>query len=211
MFAYSILYAALITIITLAISYPAAYYITRSKFQNILLMIMIIPTWINLLLKTYAFIGLLSHDGVINQFFHLFNLPSFKLLFTTGAFLVVASYIYIPFMILPIFNSMKAIPNNLLQASSDLGASPFYTFRKVIMPLTKEGVMTGIQVTFIPSLSLFMITRLIAGNKVINIGTAIEEQFLTIQNYGMGSTIALFLIVFMAFILIITKSSNGRG
>ena len=113
-------------------------------------------------------------------------------------------------MILPIFNSMKAIPNNLLQASSDLGASPFYTFRKVIMPLTKEGVMTGIQVTFIPSLSLFMITRLIAGNKVINIGTAIEEQFLTIQNYGMGSTIAIFLIVFMAFILIITKSSNGR-
>ncbi|HCW8996306.1 ABC transporter permease, partial [Staphylococcus aureus] len=198
-------------IITLAISYPAAYYITRSKFQNILLMIMIIPTWINLLLKTYAFIGLLSHDGVINQFFHLFNLPSFNLLFTTGAFLVVASYIYIPFMILPIFNSMKAIPNNLLQASSDLGASPFYTFRKVIMPLTKEGVMTGIQVTFIPSLSLFMITRLIAGNKVINIGTAIEEQFLTIQNYGMGSTIAIFLIVFMAFILIITKSSNGRG
>ncbi|HCT1275700.1 ABC transporter permease [Staphylococcus aureus] len=211
MFVYSILYAALITIITLAISYPAAYYITRSKFQNILLMIMIIPTWINLLLKTYAFIGLLSHDGVINQFFHLFNLPSFNLLFTTGAFLVVASYIYIPFMILPIFNSMKAIPNNLLQASSDLGASPFYTFRKVIMPLTKEGVMTGIQVTFIPSLSLFMITRLIAGNKVINIGTAIEEQFLTIQNYGMGSTIAIFLIVFMAFILIITKSSNGRG
>ncbi|HDJ7221723.1 TPA: ABC transporter permease [Staphylococcus aureus] len=211
MFAYPILYAALITIITLTISYPAAYYITRSKFQNILLMIMIIPTWINLLLKTYAFIGLLSHDGVINQFFHLFNLPSFNLLFTTGAFLVVASYIYIPFMILPIFNSMKAIPNNLLQASSDLGASPFYTFRKVIMPLTKEGVMTGIQVTFIPSLSLFMITRLIAGNKVINIGTAIEEQFLTIQNYGMGSTIAIFLIVFMAFILIITKSSNGRG
>ncbi len=92
-------------------------------------MIMIIPTWINLLLKTYAFIGLLSHDGVINQFFHLFNLPSFNLLFTTGAFLVVASYIYIPFMILPIFNSMKAIPNNLLQASSDLGASPFYTFK----------------------------------------------------------------------------------
>ncbi|MGT9686631.1 ABC transporter permease [Staphylococcus aureus] len=211
MFTYSILYAALITIITLTISYPAAYYITCSKFQNILLMIMIIPTWINLLLKTYAFIGLLSHDGVINQFFHLFNLPSFNLLFTTGAFLVVASYIYIPFMILPIFNSMKAIPNNLLQASSDLGASPFYTFRKVIMPLTKEGVMTGIQVTFIPSLSLFMITRLIAGNKVINIGTAIEEQFLTIQNYGMGSTIAIFLIVFMAFILIITKSSNGRG
>lgn len=211
MFAYSILYAALITIITLAISYPAAYYITRSKFQNILLMIMIIPTWINLLLKTYAFIGLLSHDGIINQIFTAIHLPAFNMLFTTGAFLVVASYIYIPFMLLPIFNSMKAIPHNLLQASSDLGASPLYTFRKVIMPLTKEGVMTGIQVTFIPSLSLFMITRLIAGNKVINIGTSIEEQFLTIQNYGMGSTIAIILIVFMAFILIVTRTSNRRG
>ena len=106
---------------------------------------------------------------------------------------------------------MKAIPNNLLrEASSDLGASPFYTFRKVIMPLTKK-VLDWDSSNLIPSLSLFMITRLIAGNKVINIGTAIEEQFLTIQNYGMGSTIAIFLIVFMAFILIITKSSNGRG
>lgn len=213
MFADSIWYAFLITIITLFISYPAAYYIAQSRFQNILLMIMIIPTWINLLLKTYAFIGLLSHDGIINQTLHVFHLPVFNMLFTSGAFLLVASYIYIPFMILPIFNSMKAIPNNLLQASSDLGASPLTTFRKVIIPLTKEGVMTGIQVTFIPALSLFMITRLIAGNKVINIGTSIEEQFLTIQNYGMGSTIALFLIIFMAFILIITKSksSNGKG
>ncbi|MEJ7453713.1 ABC transporter permease, partial [Staphylococcus xylosus] len=77
----------------------------------------------------------------------------------------------------------------------------------------REGIKTGVQVTFIPALSLFMITRLIAGNKVINVGTAIEEQFLTIQNYGLGSTIALFLIIFMAFLLIITKSksSNGKG
>ena len=171
------------------------------------LLILIIPTWINLLLKTYAFIGILSHEGLINKFLNFIHLPAANLLFTPGAFLLVASYIYIPFMILPIFNSMKAIPNNLLQASSDLGASPFTTFRKVIVPLTKEGVMTGIQVTFIPALSLFMITRLIAGNKVINIGTSIEEQFLVIQNYGMGSTIAIFLI-FMAFILIITKSKS---
>ena len=197
---------ALITIITLLISYPRLFY-SFVKNQNMWLLILIIPTWINLLLKTYAFIGLLSHEGLINRFLNFIHLPSANLLFTPGAFLLVASYIYIPFMILPIFNSMKAIPNNLLQASSDLGASPFTTFRKVIVPLTKEGVMTGIQVTFIP-LSLFMITRLIAGNKVINIGTSIEEQFLVIQNYGMGSTIAIFLIVFMAFILIITKSKS---
>ncbi|MFI6126062.1 ABC transporter permease [Staphylococcus pasteuri] len=210
MFTDSILFAAIITIVTLVISYPDAYYIAQSKYQNLLLMIMIIPTWINLLLKTYAFIGLLSHDGLINQLLNIFHLSPINMLFTAGAFIVVASYIYIPFMILPIFNSMKAIPNNLLQASSDLGASPLTTFRKVIVPLTREGVMTGVQVTFIPALSLFMITRLIAGNKVINIGTAIEEQFLTIQNYGMGSTIALFLIIFMAFILIMTKSKSNH-
>lgn len=213
MFIDSIWYAVLITLITLIVSFPAAYFITYSKYQNILLIVLIIPTWINLLLKTYAFIGLLSHDGIINQTLHVFHLPIFNMLFTSGAFLLVASYIYIPFMILLIFNSMKAIPHNVIQASSDLGASPLTTFRKVIIPLTKEGVMNGIQVTFIPALSLFMITRLIAGNKVINVGTAIEEQFLTIQNYGMGSTIALFLIIFMALILILTKSksSDGKG
>lgn len=156
------------------------------------------------------FIGLLSHDGLINKVLGILNVPKVDMLFTSAAFLVVASYIYIPFMILPIFNSMKSIPVNLIQASSDLGANPFTTFRKVILPLTKEGVLTGVQVTFIPSLSLFMITRLIAGNKVINIGTSIEEQFLVIQNYGMGATIAIVLIVFMALILIITKSNDER-
>ncbi|PTK89081.1 spermidine/putrescine ABC transporter permease [Staphylococcus gallinarum] len=209
----SILYALAITIITLLISYPAAYFIRASKHQSLWLLILIIPTWINLLLKTYAFIGIFSHDGIINQVLTMLHLPKADLLFTTPAFLIVSSYIYIPFMILPIFNSMKDIPNNVLQASTDLGANAFTTLRKVIIPLTKQGVLTGIQVTFIPALSLFMITRLIAGNKVINIGTAIEEQFLVIQNYGLGSTIALCLIVFMAIVLIITntKSTNGKG
>ncbi len=123
-------FAAVITLITLLISYPAAYFIRSSKFQNLWLLILIIPTWINLLLKTYAFIGLLSHDGIINQMLKLLHLPEMDLLFTVPAFLIVASYIYIPFMILPIFNSMKDIPNNILQASSDLGASPLTTLEK---------------------------------------------------------------------------------
>lgn len=94
MFIDSIWYAALITMITLVISYPAAYFISYSRFQNILLMLLIIPTWINLLLKTYAFIGLLGHDGFINQALHVFQIPKLNLLFTSGAFLLVASYIY---------------------------------------------------------------------------------------------------------------------
>lgn len=172
---------------------------------------MIIPTWINLLLKTYAFIGLLSHDGLINRILSLFNLPTQDLLFTAPAFIIVAAYIYIPFMLLPIYNSMKDIPEPLILAAQDLGANKMTVMRKVIVPLTKEGIKTGIQVTFIPALSLFMITRLIAGNKVVNIGTAIEEQFLVIQNYGMGSTIALFLVLFMAIVLILTRTKNKGG
>ena len=98
----SVLYAVLITLTTLLISYPAAYFIRTSKHQNVWLLILIIPTWINLLLKTYAFIGLFSHDGIINRILYSLHLPRTELLFTGPAFIIVASYIYIPFMILPI-------------------------------------------------------------------------------------------------------------
>ncbi|GGI41453.1 ABC transporter permease [Mammaliicoccus stepanovicii] len=204
----SIWYAMIITFFCLIISYPLALVLSNSKHKEILLLLIILPTWINLLLKTYAFIGILSHDGLLNKMVQIFNVPSSEFLFTSTAFVIVSVYIYIPFMLLPIFNSMDEIPGNLIQASSDLGANYLTTFRRVIMPLTYEGVKTGIQITFIPALSLFMITRLIAGNKVVNLGTAIEEQFLVTQNYGMGSTIAVFLILAMALILIITKSKS---
>ncbi|MCE4956913.1 ABC transporter permease [Macrococcoides caseolyticum] len=205
----SLIYAAIITLTCLVISYPIAYVMRSLKNKQLWLLIIILPTWINLLLKTYAFIGIFSKEGTINDLLNWMHLPATHLLFTNTAFIFVSVYIYIPFMILPIFNSMNAIPENLLQASRDLGATEMTTFRKVIMPLSWEGVKTGIQVTFIPALSLFMITRLIAGNKVVNLGTAIEEQFLVTQNYGMGSTIAVFLILAMAFVMIITKSKEG--
>ncbi|RXK18853.1 ABC transporter permease [Macrococcus sp. DPC7161] len=204
----SLIYATIITILCLILSYPIALVLRRAKNKQFWLLLIILPTWINLLLKTYAFIGIFSKEGTINDFLNIFSIPDIQLLFTNIAFIFVSVYIYIPFMILPIFNSMDEIPENLLQASRDLGADEMTTFRKVIMPLSMEGVKTGIQVTFIPALSLFMITRLIAGNKVINLGTAIEEQFLVTQNYGMGSTIAVFLILAMALVMIVTKSKN---
>jgi spermidine/putrescine transport system permease protein len=139
-----------------------------------------------------------------------------QILFTDFSFVFVAVYIFIPFMILPIFNSLDKLNPTLIDASRDLGASAWTTFRRVIWPLTLNGVKSGIQVVFIPALSLFMITRLIAGNKVITLGTAIEQQFLVTQNWGMGSTIAVFLILFMFIIMLITHgkekgaSNNGK-
>ncbi|SDM48928.1 spermidine/putrescine transport system permease protein [Psychrobacillus sp. OK028] len=210
-------YAFLITFFTLVIAYPTAYLLTKTKHKQLWLLLIIIPSWINLLLKTYAFIGIFGLYGPVNAFLNVFGIGEKQILFTDFSFVFVAVYIFIPFMILPIFNSLDKLNPSLIDASRDLGASSWTTFSKVILPLTINGVKAGIQAVFIPSLSLFMITRLIAGNKVITLGTAIEQQFLVTQNWGMGSTIAVFLIIFMVIIMIITgqrdkgATSNGNN
>lgn len=205
-------YAFLITFFSLLFAYPTAYFLTRTKHKQLWLLLIIIPSWINLLLKTYAFIGLFGLYGPVNAFLKLVGIGQHQLLFTDFSFVFVSVYIFIPFMILPIFNSLDKLNPSLIEASHDLGASSWTTFRRVILPLTINGVKSGIQVVFIPALSLFMITRLIAGNKVITLGTAIEQQFLVTQNWGMGSTIAVFLIFFMFIIMMLTNTTEkGAG
>lgn len=204
-------YAFLITFFTLLISYPTAYFLTKTKNKHLWLMLIIIPSWINLLLKTYAFIGIFGLYGPVNALIEVFGFDPTQILFTDFSFVFVAAYIFIPFMIIPIFNALDKMNPSLIYASRDLGASAFTTFRRVIFPLTIEGVKSGIQVTFIPALSLFMITRLIAGNKVITFGTVIEQQFLVAQNWGMGSTIAVFLILIMFASMLLTRTKKRGG
>ncbi|MNG11308.1 Spermidine/putrescine transport system permease protein PotB [compost metagenome] len=134
-----------------------------------------------------------------------------QLLFTDFSFVFVSVYIFIPFMILPVFNALEKMNPSLIDAARDLGASPWTTFRRVVFPLTINGVKAGCQAVFIPALSLFMITRLIAGNRVITLGTAIEQHFLVTQDWGMGATIAVFLIIAMAVIMMLTGNRiKGR-
>lgn len=205
---YSFWYAFLITLICLVISYPLAFVISKSKYKEIILLLIILPTWINILLKTYAFLGLFGEYGTINSFLEYIGIGSQSLLFNSFSFIFVSSYIFLPFMLLPIYNSVSGMNKNLIEASYDLGADFKTTFLKIILPLSVNGVKTGIQVTFIPALSLFMITRLVAGNKIINLGTAIEEHFLVTQNWGIGSTIAVFLIVVMGIIMVLTNTKD---
>lgn len=207
----SVWYAALITVVTLVISYPTAYVLTQLQNRQFWLLIVILPTWINLLLKTYAFIGLFSRTGLINQFLRFVGLGSHQLLFTDASFMFVAAYIEIPFMVLPIYNALIEINPSLLNASKDLGATSWQTFRRIVFPLSMPGVKAGIQAVFIPSLSLFMITRLIGGNRVITLGTAIEEHFLTTQNWGMGSTIGVVLILAMFIVMFVTGDTREKG
>ena len=163
----SVLYAAIITLVTLLISYPTAYLLTRLKHKQLWLMLVILPTWVNLLLKAYAFMGIFGQQGGIN--------------------------------------ALDDLDENIVNASKDLGANDWQTFTKIIFPLSLNGVRSGVQSVFIPSLSLFMLTRLIGGNRVITLGTAIEQHFLTTQNWGMGATIGVVLIVTMIAIMWLTK------
>ncbi|WP_010648672.1 ABC transporter permease [Oceanobacillus massiliensis] len=198
-------YAFLITAISLLVAYPTAYLLTRTRHKHLWLLLIIVPSWINLLLKAYAFIGIFGTYGAANSFLEFIGVESRQLLFTDFSFVFVAVYIFIPFMILPIFNALDNLNPSLLYAAKDLGASKWITFKRVVLPLTMDGVKSGCQVVFIPALSLFMLTRLIAGNRVITLGTAIEQHFLVTQDWGMGSTIAVFLILIMFAFMAVTN------
>lgn len=203
-------YALLITVFSLLIAYPTAYLLTKTKHKQLWLLLIILPSWINLLLKAYAFLGIFGTYGAANSFLEWTKIGRQQLLFTDFSFIFVSVYIFIPFMILPIFNALNELNPTLVDAASDLGASPWTAFRRVIFPLTLDGVISGCQAVFIPALSLFMITRLIAGNRVITLGTAIEQHFLVTENWGMGSTIAVFLMIAMALIMVLT-GNRKRG
>ncbi|MEA4883149.1 MAG: ABC transporter permease [Clostridia bacterium] len=202
-------YAFLITAFSLLIAYPTAYLLTKTKHKQLWLLLIIMPSWMNLLLKTYAFIGMFGAYGPVNSLLNTVGIGARQILFTDFSFIFVAVYIFIPFMILPIFNALDELNPSLAAAARDLGASPWVTFRRVVFPLTINGVKSGCRAVFIPALSLFMITRLIAGNRVITLGTAIEQHFLVTQDWGMGSTIAVFLIIAMGLIMALTESRRA--
>lgn len=206
----SFIYAGVITLVTLVVSYPAAYILTKTEHKELWRMLLILPTWINILLKAYAFIGILSQTGMVNDFLAFIGVGTQQILFTNVSFLLVATYIELPFMMLPIMNAIDEIDHSLVKASHDLGANKWETTKNVIIPLSMNGVRSGIQAVFIPSLSLFMLTRLIGGNRVITLGTAIEQHFLVTQNWGMGSTIGIVLVVLMFIVMRFTRNSQQK-
>lgn len=204
-------YAFLVTLFTFLLAYPLAYYLSKSRHKDLWMLLVILPTWINLLLKTYAFIGILGHSGPVNQFLEGIGIGAQQLLFTDTSFILVAAYIELPFMFIPIFNSINEISPNLIEAAKDLGASKWTIVKRVIFPLSLRGVRSGVQAVFIPALSLFMLTRLIGGNRVITLGTAVEQHFLVTQDWGMGSTIGVILMIAMFVILYLTRERAGGG
>lgn len=205
----SFVIAAVITLVTFLLAYPLAYFISRTQHKDLWILLIILPTWINLLLKIYAFIGLLSQRGPLVSLLNRMGFQDPQLLFTNFAFILVAVYIELPFMVLPIYNSIDEIPASMEQAAADLGANSWQTLTRIILPMSAAGIRSGVQTVFIPSLSLFMLTRLVGGNRVITLGTAVEQHFLVTQNWGMGATIGVVLMLVMVAVMFLTRDQGG--
>ncbi len=196
-FAVSILYAAVATVITLLISYPLAYCMTKTKLstQGTLMLLVMLPMWMNLLIRTYSLSNILERNGIINTILESLGLEKVHMINTPGAVILGMIYNFIPYMILPIYSSLSKLDGSLLEASSDLGGNGFTTLRKVIIPLSLPGVISGITMVFVPSVSTFYISQKLGGIRNELIGDVIEQQFKLNSNYNLGAALSLILMV----------------
>lgn len=203
----SLVIAVKTTIICFFLGYPAAYFIARSKekTQNILILCVTIPMWINMLVRTYAWIGLLSEGGLIQQILSIFGLGDQELLYTEGAVLLGMVYNFLPFMILQIQTSLSKMDHSLVEASADLGANPVQTFRRVTFPLSLPGVINGITLVFLPAVSSFFIPKLLGGGQYFLIGNMIENQFITVGEWNFGSAISMIMAVIMMLLMMAVR------
>ena len=195
------------TIICLFLGYPVAYFIARSKerVQNILVLCITIPMWINMLVRTYAWIGLLSEGGLIQRIFSLIGLGNAELLYTEAAVLLGMVYNFLPFMILQINTSLCKMDHSLLEAGADLGANPVQTFLRITLPLSLPGVINGITLVFLPAVSSFFIPKLLGGGQYFLIGNMIENQFITVGEWNFGSAISMIMAIIMMLLMMAVR------
>ncbi|AMC94192.1 ABC transporter permease [Erysipelothrix larvae] len=200
--------ALITTVICLIIGYPLAYIISRKseKMQTFLILLVTIPMWINMLIRTYAWISILSDVGLINGFLAKFGLGPIKMLYTDFAVVLGMVYNFLPFMIIQIYTVLSRMDNSLIEASYDLGANRRQTFMKVVFPLSLSGVISGITLVFLPAVSTFVIPQFLGGGQYILIGNLIEKQFITQGNWNFGSAISLI----MAALIMVSMHLTNR-
>lgn len=203
----SIWLSIIATAICLVIAYPLSYFISRrtESKQRTLIMLVMLPMWMNFLLRTYAWMTLLENNGLINNLLGLIGLGPFELINTQGAVVLGMVYNYLPFMILPLYSVMVKIDQHVIEAASDLGCSPKETMKHVILPLSMPGITTGIIMVFVPSVSTFVISRMLGGGSFMLIGDLIEMQFLgNAYNPNLGAAISMVLMVIILVCMALT-------
>ena len=211
----SIALALISTIICLIIGYPMAMILAKAdlKRRNMLVLLFVVPMWMNFLLRTYAWMTLLGKNGVINKFLGIFGIPALNLLYNNGAVILGMVYNFLPFMVLPIYSVLSKIDKNIIEAAEDLGSDRITVLSKIIFPLSLPGVVSGITMVFMPAVSTFIISKLLGGNQYMLIGNLVEKQFLTVYDWHFGSAISiimmLFILIAMAFTAKYDKDKEG--
>jgi len=199
------------TLICLLLGYPFAYLIARmkSRFKGLLILFIIIPFWTSSLIRTYSMITMLKPKGVINAILLWLGIidKPLPLLFTDTSVMIGLVYNLLPFMILPLLTNIERLDNRLIDAARDLGANRFTTFRRIILPLTMPGILSGSILVFLPAMTIFYIPDLLGGSKSILLGNLIQNQFLIAQNWPLGSAISVVFTLMLAVMLLIYRRS----
>ena len=221
--------AIIATLICLVIGYPVSYLMSREgpAFQRTAMVLIMLPMWMNFLLRTYSWMTILENHGLLNQLFekiglislynHIFGteLEYFSMMNTQGAVVLGMVYNYLPFMVIPLYSIMTKIEPYTLEAAGDLGANPWNTFTRVVLPLSVPGITTGITMVFVPSVSTFIISRMLGGGSNMMVGDLIETQFLgNAYNPNLGSAISLVLMVFILLVMSLMnqfEDNDDRG
>ncbi|MBY2475497.1 ABC transporter permease [Clostridioides difficile] len=196
-FARSILLAGGATLICLVVGYPVAYIISKAHVsrRGSLILLFILPMWMNFLLRTYAWVAILGKNGLLNTFLGWLGIQPLAILYTNFAILLGMVYNFLPFMVLPIYTALSKMDNDLINAAHDLGANNMTVFRKIIFPLSLPGVMSGITMVFMPAVTTFAISRLLGGGKIMLVGDLIEQQFTVVGDWNFGSAISIFMMI----------------
>lgn len=199
--------AFMTTILCILIGYPVAYAISLAspRKRNILILLVTLPMWINMLVRTYAWIGILADNGLVNHILMYFGFEPAKLLYTDFAVVLGMVYNFIPFMILQIDSSLAKMDGSLLEAANDLGANRLKRFRHITFPLSLPGVISGITLVFLPSVSSFVIPKLMGGGGYMMIGNVIENQFITVGEWNFGSAISMIMAVIIMLSMYVTR------
>ena len=205
----SLLLAAEATIICLIVAFPVGYFLSRldGNKQHIMLMLLMLPMWMNFLLRTYAWMTLLENNGLINRLLGVFGIGPFHMINTSGAVVLGMVYNYLPYIILPLYTAMTKIDHSIVEAAQDLGANTRRIVTRVLIPMSTPGIATGITMVFVPSVSTFVISRMLGGGSNLLIGDLIELQFLgNSYNFHVGSAMSLVLMVIVLLCMSFTSS-----
>lgn len=209
----ALLLSVIATLICLILAYPLGLILRSSSFggSGLMIFIFILPMWMNFLLRTLAWQTLLEKTGVINTILSFLKLPLLNIINTPYAIVLGMVYNFLPFMVLPIYNVLVKIDQNVINAARDLGANYFQTLIRVILPLSVPGIISGITMVFVPALTTFVISDLLGGSKILLIGNVIEQEFKQTGNWNAGSGLSLVLMIFILISMFITNKYDKEG